>query len=328
MELILATRDGREIENVPYDTDMEIGGTNTFEICVPRAAWAGDYKHDMLLYVLGTEYGGIIGEIESRNEPEDVFCKGYTWRGLLQKKIIVPPAGEDYYTISGDVNACIRQLVSTICADSLFRGTEETAGVDVSGYQFGRYTDLLTGIEKMLGSVGYRIDIAYRQEGTRGYVEIAAVPIENYAAQIDLSEDDELKISADDIRNGTNHLICLGQGELAQRTVLHLYADAEGNISETQSMFGRDELAEVFDYSSAEDIAELRRAGLERFEEVKSAKRFDAEAGRIEANLSIGDIISGRDYTTGINVVRPIERIIFKITGEIESIEYRLEGET
>lgn len=327
MELILATRDGREIETVPYNIDMEAGGTNTFELSIPRAAWTGDYEHGMLLYVPYTEFGGIIGEIETLTDPEMVYCKGYIWRGSLEKKIIEPPPGQDYYTVSGDINACIRQLITNIYADPLMRGTEENAGVSVSGYRFDRYTDLLSGIEKMLKSVGYRIDLSYKQEGTGGYVEVGSAQIRNYTAQIELSEDDELKITADDIRNGTNHLICLGQGELAERTVIHLYADEDGNISTTQTFFGRDEITSVFDYSSAEDAAELIRAGLERFEELKSSKRFDAEAGRIEANLQIGDIISGRDYTTGINVVRPIERKIFKIVNEIETIEYRLEGE-
>ena len=327
MELILATRDGREKELIPYDIDMEAGGENTFEMEIPRAAWSGEYEHGMLIYVPGTEFGGPIGEIQTMNEPEMVYCKGYVWRGLLQKKIIEPPAGTDYYTISGDANACIRQLITNIYADPLIQGAQTAAGVTISNYQFNRYTDLLAGMEAMLSSVGYRLNIAYKQENTGGHVEIGAVPIENYTAQIQFSEDDEIKITADDIRNGVNHLICLGQGELSERLVVHLYADESGNISRTQSLFGRDEIAEVYDYSSAEDEAELVKGGTERLKEIMSAQRFDASAGRIDEDLQIGDVISGKDYTTGINVSLPIERKILRIVGEVETIEYRLEGE-
>lgn len=327
MELILATRDGREIGIVPYDIDMEAGSENNFELQIPRAAWTGGYDHEMLLYVPGTEYGGIIGEIETMNDPNMVYVRGYIWRGLLKHKIIVPPAGQNYYTISGDANACIRQLITNIYDDVLIQGADDPAGVQIFGYQFDRYTDLMTGIHKMLASVGYRPDIKYVQEETGGYVEIGAVPVRNYTATIEFSEDDEIKIVADDIRNGVNHLICLGQGELAQRTVIHLYADENGTISTTQTFFGRDEIASVFDFSSAEDVSELRKYGIEHFREVISRKRFDASAGRISQDLQIGDVISGRDYTTGISVVKPIDRKILTITGEIETIEYRLEGE-
>lgn len=327
MELILATRDGREKELIPYDIDMEAGGDNTFEMGIPRAAWTGEYEHEMLVYVPDTEFGGIIGEIQTMNEPEMVYCRGYLWRGLLQHKIIEPPAGTDYYTISGDANACIRQLITNIYADQLIRGAESAAGVMISSYQFNRYTDLLTGMIAMLSSVGYRLNIEYIQQNTGGYVEIGAVPIENYTAQIQFSEDDEIKINADDIRNGVNHLICLGQGELSQRTVVHLYTDADGNISQTQTFTGRDEITETYDFSSAEDEASLIKGGIERLMEIRSSKRFDASAGRIEADLQIGDIVSGQDYTTGISVSLPIERKILRIIGEIETVEYRLEGE-
>lgn len=327
MELILATRDGREKELIPYDIDMEAGGDNTFEMEIPRAAWTGEYEHEMLVYVPDTEFGGIIGEIQTMNEPEMVYCRGYLWRGLLQHKIIVPPSGQDYYTISGDANACIRQLITNIYADPLIQGAESAAGVMISSYQFNRYTDLLTGMIAMLSSVGYRLNIEYIQQNTGGYVEIGAVPIENYTAQIQFSEDDEIKINADDIRNGVNHLICLGQGELSQRTIVHLYTDADGNISQTQTFTGRDEITETYDFSSAEDEASLIKGGIERLMEIRSSKRFDASAGRIEADLHIGDIVSGQDYTTGISVSLPIERKILRIIGEIETVEYRLEGE-
>ena len=51
---------------------------------------------------------------------------------------------------------------------------------------------------------------------------------------------------------GINHLICLGLGELKNRTVIHLYADANGVISRTQTQFGSDEVTNVYDYAGAE----------------------------------------------------------------------------
>ena len=61
--------------------------------------------------------------------------------------------------------------------------------------------------------------------------------------------------------------MCLGKGELAQRTVIDLYADESGNVSKTQSMFGIDEVERAYDYSSAED-ADLEQEGIKRLKEL------------------------------------------------------------
>lgn len=325
MDLILATSDGREIGLIPYDIDMEVGSENNFEIGIPTAAWDGSYKRNMLVYVPGTEYGGIIGRMQTMTNPEYVYIRGRTWRGLLEKKIISPASGQDYYAISGELNTCIRTLLGRFYQDGLMQGSTESTGVTISNYQFNRYTTLIDGMAAMLRTVNYRPEIKYIQVDSGGYVEISAVPIENYAAQIELSEDDEMSINADQIRNGVNHLICLGAGELAQRTVVHIYTDANGNVTASQVLKGRNEIAEVYDYPGAETAAELRAYGLERLEEIKNKTTFDANVIDIAQTLDIGDIISGRDFTTGIYVEKPIERKILKITGEVVSEEYKLE---
>ena len=324
MDLILATKDGREIGFIPYDVDIEVGQENNFEIGIPNAAWDGSYKKDMLIYIPGTEYGGIIGRMQTMTNPEYVYIRGRTWRGLLDKKIISPAAGQDYYTISGEANTCIRTLLSTFYKDGLMQGSTEDTGANIS-YQFNRYATLMDGMKAMLRTINRRPSIKYIETESGGHVEISAIPIENYAAQIELSEDDELSINADQIANGVNHLICLGSGELSERLVIHIYTDAQGNVVGSQVLTGRHEIAEVYDYPGAENETELRRYGLERLEEVKSRTTFDADVLEIESTLGVGDIISGRDFTTGIYVEKPIVRKILKITNEILTEEYKLE---
>jgi hypothetical protein len=49
---------------------------------------------------------------------------------------------------------------------------------------------------------------------------------------------------------------------------------------------------------------------------------------RIEdADLEIGDIVSGRDYITGILVQKPVVRKILVIRGERMKVEYKLKGD-
>lgn len=325
MDLILATADGREIGFIPYDADIDCGGDDsTFEIGIPRAAWDDTYEAGMLVYVPGTEYGGIIGEMESETNPAYVYVRGMTWRGLLEHKIISPKSGEDYYTISGEANACIAELLSAFYGDSLVQASSDSSDVTISNYSFERYTNLLDGMNAMLSPHNQKILLRYVQTETGGYLEVSTDSIVNYAAQIEFSEDDNVVINSDQKLNGVNHLICLGQGELSARTVVHIYTDAEGNISTAQVLFGRDEIVAVYDNNGAENAEELRKGGLEYLEDIKSRITLDVQVINLDEELQIGDIVSGRDFTTGLYAERHIAEKILTIIGEIPDVQYIL----
>lgn len=325
MDMILATAARIEECVIPYDLDIEVGGEDSFEIEIPRSEWDGTYSATKLVYLPGTEFGGIIGGIRSEENPSSVYVRGRTWRGCLHKKIISPAYGDDYYVISGDLNDCITQLLTEFYADSLIVGSSDPAGAEVTGYQFARYIDLMEGIMAMCASVGYRPRLVWDVPSEA--VIMTAEPIRNYSEQIEFSEDSGMGITAEVIANGVNHLICLGQGELRDRTVVHLYTDRNGNVTNRQVLFGKDEVVEVFDDTSSSTPEDLRKNGLNRLKEVRSMKLIEANALTIEEELEIGDIVSGIDYITGIQVSKPIAKKILKIIGEIPGIEYALEGE-
>ena len=48
---------------------------------------------------------------------------------------------------------------------------------------------------------------------------------------------------------------------------------------------------------------------------------------KIGIDVGIGDIVGGRDYLTGMYGAKPIENIIYSITGGVASKAYELEGE-
>lgn len=326
MELILATADGREEGYVSNDIDIDIGDTNDFEMTVSVADWSEyDYSNGKRMYVPGTEYGGLIGDIESNTDESVIYVRGYTWRGLLQKKIIVPPSGQDYYIISGDLNTCIATLISGRFG-ALFQASDKTT-VSVTNYQFDRYCTLVDGITKMCESAGYKLVIRYIQTDTGGYVELAAEQQQNYADDISISQDSRMNFISDKKQNGINHLICLGSGELKDRIVVNLYADVNGNISQTQTLFGLDERTEVYDFNNASED-DLIKNGTEHLLQEISRSTFKASMNDVDdLNVDIGDIISGQDYITGIIVSQPIAHKILKSESGQVSIEYQLEGE-
>lgn len=320
MDLILADGKGQEERVITEDIDLNIGDSNDFEIRIPYSAWKGDLEFGKRIYIPGTEYGGIIEKVVSATNTDEIRIGGYTWRGYLDKRIIVPPAGEDYYIATGDLNYILANLIDI----PGFTVSNKSSGRTVISYQFNRYVSVLAGLNAMLSSCGYRLDIKYIQTQTSGYVILQALPVAKYNDE--LSQDGSLYFESEDNRMGVNHLICLGSGELAQRMVRHLYTDKNGNIYQTQKIFGVDEIVDIFDYSSAQTEADLIKYGKERLQEVMSKKTFNASLKNNNFDLEVGDIITGRDYITGNVVSKPIIGKTLKVEGGRMSVEYKIEG--
>ena len=175
----------------------------------------------------------------------------------------------------------------------------------------------------MLKSVGYKMRIAYDMEQCR--VVVDAVPIVDYSAQIEYSSDMNANYSMIINKMGVNHLICLGNGELQNRTVAHLYADVNGVISQTQTQFGADEVADVYDYAGAERDT-LIESGTDQMKANASKNEFaiDLESAQ---DVAVGDIVGCRDYITGNTMTAPITVKIVKWQNGFESVEYQLSEE-
>lgn len=137
---------------------------------IARSNWYEELTFSSLIYIMGTEYGGIIGEVLTDTTLDYVELKGLTWRGRLAKKIIQPPAGSDYKTVSGELHTVMKSLIEPEF-DGLFVVSQENTGVTVSNYKFDRYCTLLDGLTKMLKSKGYRLELTFqREENEPGYL--------------------------------------------------------------------------------------------------------------------------------------------------------------
>lgn len=321
MDMILAKPDGQEICVVDYDFDLDLGETNDFQVNASYASWNPEIKIGDLIYIPGTEFGGIIKNITSATNTGNIYLKGYTWRGYMSKRFIRPPSGADYYIANGDLNDIIRALVII----PGFVVPTVATGINVN-YQFARYCSVLDGLESMLRTVGYRLDIRYVQTENGGYVQVQAVKAGLYGESVEYSQDSMIDFNSIDNQMGANHLICLGTGELKERLVVDLYADRAGNISQTQSIYGIDEIIEVFENSGAERET-LIETGTNRFEELLSSKSFTVNIKQTGDELYIGDIVTGQDYITGNKVTKPIINKIVKRTNGVISRSYKIEGE-
>lgn len=328
-QLILADQNLRDIRPVMgAEIDMAIGSDeNDYEIKIRRDQWDKQYAYGNAFYIKNTEFGGIIGRKKTNTAEDTISLFGRTWRGKLEKKIIRPPAGQDHKKVSGELNAVLNGLITEHFND-YFVVSQEDTGISVTNYQFDRYCTLLAGITKMLKSVGYRLQIRYVQQerGQPGYVELSAVQIMDYSEQIELSQDSRLNFTFDENKNGVNHLICLGKGELQERQVIDLYVQKDGSIGSEAYYTGIQEVAETYEDTSSE-TDELEEKGREKLQELMNHTTFEMDVEQLNMNVEIGDIIGGRDYDTGMYLAKPIAKKIYRVEGGKTSVEYKIEGD-
>lgn len=325
--VILANENMRELGAIKdANVTVDLNGNRAFSVQIARSYWRPELTFSRLIYIMGTEYGGIIGEVLTDTTLDYVELKGLTWRGRLAKKIIQPPTGSDYRTVSGELHTVMKSLIEPEF-DGLFIVSQEDTGVSVSNYQFDRYCTLLDGLTKMLKSKGYRLQLSFRREqGEPGYLFVEAVPIVNYSNRIELSRDCRLNYTMDDKRDGVNHLIVTGKGELQDRNILHLYVQENGSVGKTQYYTGLQEIAEVYENTSTE-TAELEEASRKKLQELMNKKTFKMDVAALGIDVNIGDIVGGRDYLTGLYMAKPVENIIYERIDDVESKTYKLEGE-
>lgn len=328
-QLILADQNLRDIKPVmDAGTDFAVGADeNDYEIKIRRDRWDERYAYGNIFYIKNTEFGGIIGRKKANTAEDTISLYGRTWRGMLDKKIIRPPSGQDYRKVSGELNMVLNTIVTEQFGD-YFVVSQNDTGVSVTNYQFDRYCTLSAGIVKMLKSVGYKLHIEYIQQerGQPGYVELSAVQIVDYSERIELSQDSRLNFVFDETKNGVNHLICLGKGELQERQVVDLYVGKSGSIGKTQYYTGIQEVAETYEDTSSESD-ELEEKGREKLQELMNSTSFSMDVESLGMEVEIGDIIGGRDYVTGMYAAKPIAKKIYKVSGGTASLEYEIEGD-
>ena len=323
----LANKDLRELGFIKdANVTVDLNGNRNFSAQIARSNWYEELTFSSLIYITGTEYGGIIGEVLTDTTLDYVELKGLTWRGRMAKKIIQPPIGSDYKVVSGELHTVMKSLIEPEF-DGLFVVSQENTGVTVSNYKFDRYCTLLDGLTKMLKSKGYRLKLTFqREENEPGYLYIEAVPIVDYSSQIELSRDCQLNYTMDDKRDGVNHLIVTGKGELQDRNVLHLYVQKDGSLGKTQYYTGLQEIAEVYENTSTE-TDELEEISIEKLQGLMNKKTFKMDVAALGIDVNIGDIVGGRDYLTGMYMAKPVENIVYELIGDAESKTYKLEGE-
>ena len=272
-----------------------------------------------LWYIENTEYGGIVDDVEVITSSNTIQYSGRNFRALLSSKILLPPLGIDYKTVNGNIATITNHLLKECGLDQFF--VADVSNIEIASYSFDRFTSLYDGLVKM----AYRAGKILHLNVSAGIVHIFYKDRVDYSEEMEYCQDDTaFKIKKNFI--GVNHLICLGQGELQNRLVTHLYVDADGDIVEKQYYYGIDERAQVYENNSMKSIEELKEEGVNKLGELKNGDSFEVIAPD-DRDLHIGDIIGGYEKVTGYRIRREITNIIAKIDDIGVDISYTVGGD-
>lgn len=269
MDLIRVNAEQKDIETIKaYSIDLEYGDEgNDFELTLDIKD--GVFQEDEFFYIEGTEYGGIIDEIDVLTKDKSMVYRGRTWQGIFENCIIKPPVGASYYIVEGDANEILALLIEYLGLADLFVASEKTAAtLTPNGF---RYVEAYSGISAYFKKNGLKLKFNCIGVGEKTMVQIAAIPLVDYSID-DEWDSSQVNLDISQIQNQTNHLICLGSGNLAERHIIHLFCDQTGNIQpvavtdvpykdsdyildESQRVItGLDEITKVYDYPNVENV--------------------------------------------------------------------------
>ena len=310
-----ALGDVRELSD--FELDLAFGIDENALSLECDAAYAPE--EGQFVFIDGTEYGGVVDQASyeaGREATGSILCKGRTWHGILAGKRLLPDSGSGYLSVSGKAGEVLASLIERMGLSGLFSAAADDTAVK---FTFDRFMDGYSGLKAMAKASGRKV--AMRRKG--GKVEISLPPIVDYANKVD---SDLLDFTLTSVHRCVNHLVCAGTGELENRAVIHFYADAAGNVSHAQSLFGVDEIAALYDYSNA-DEAQLEEEGKKKLQEYQTQGSVEVEA-HDDIDVDVGDVISARDNAHGRTVSATVVKKIVQVSRGVATYKYEVGSET
>ena len=278
----------------------------------------GDY-----LYFPGTEWGGSVEKIEHISKSGVIKISGVNWRGMLARRVILPPAGTSHLDLrETEMNAAIGMLVSGF--GGLFEARVESSGL-LCGRKF-RYQTVLEGILDMLDGQGLRLEVTL--DGDSGKVLLCARTVTDHSDEIEFSGDYDLSYTSTLGEAQYNHVIALGGGEQEERTVKHLYLLPDGSVTEDAGApgvaTGLQERQLAYNYPNSEDEDELVSGAKKRLLEYAAQNTIDFQFDSADVDLPLGDKVGLRDRITGMADVKTISRKLLTISSDGMALEYQV----
>lgn len=314
MLLVIASTDMSNrlaTEDFSLDLEMGLGTDNDFELTTPVRVYGME-----TVFIPGTEYGGVIDEDDPfmGTGGEGITYHGSTWTGVLSQNVTRPPSGQTHLSVSGTAGECISALLSScgVGAPFVVSGGESTK----VSYTVPRFATLYEAIVGALSSAGLALGMECADGEVRLYAKAPATIDETQGVGFDAKRG----------YRPVNHLVVLGKGEMQEREVIDLYADEDGEVSTSQSIFGLAHRSEVYELSSSEGD-ELRSGGekkLREYQEQRDSVQITITDG---LGVSIGDTLSATSPKYGIRASAKVTGVVVEAAYGTVSVTPRTDGD-
>lgn len=319
MDLIFTNASGDDVGVLlRYSLDLAFGNEeNDFQL--QMAIGNTEIEEGAFVYIEGTEYGGIVDGLKVDTDQRVVTYVGRSFHGILNSKVIQPPEGSAYMTVSGEANAVLAEIIAAVGLSDLFEVSTADSTITIPSSDIDRYIHAYDGINKLLKNNGAKLGLSFAD----GKVKLQALPIVNYAEDEQYSSD-HYKFRVEKYKNKVNHLICLGSGELEARQVVHIYVQEDGSIGTEAFFTGLDEYADVYDHPNAESLDELEKGGREKLKELNNNDTAEMQLFDDETVLDINDIVGTTEEVTRTTITNRVVKKIVKINNNMVKIEYKV----
>lgn len=219
-----------------YEYDFSFGeAENDFELKIPLTGTR--LEPGQVVYLNDTEYGGIIDSIKVDTQNQMLIYEGRTWQGIIENKTLYPRKGEAYFTVEGEANAVLGELLERM---NLIAGDLNSIPVSPSGVVLGvseENSGILVSASVQSDSGNYAHGYSFIRDllfaaGAKPRLingKLAAVPYVDYSNDDDFLVDTD-QFTAKRIYNALNHIHCMGQGEWGSRYEIDIYCDKNGGI--------------------------------------------------------------------------------------------------
>ena len=273
------------------------------------------------LYFPSTEWGGRLEKITHVSKTATVKLGGVTWRGMLSRRVIMPPAGQSHLDLSEtDIYPVMRTLVSGF--GGLYSAPSGNAGT-LCGQKY-RYQNVLEGMLDMLDPLGLRLVISLNPDSR--HVLLSSAPVVDRSAEIEFSGDYDFSYTSTLGQAVYNHVIALGRGEQENRLVKHVWLLPNGSMTTNSNAAGipsgAQERAMVYDYSSAEDEKELIKGAKKQLKEHGAQNGIEISFDSDDLDLPLGDRVGLRDRVTGMSDIRTVTGKLLTVSADGISLRY------
>lgn len=254
-----------------YTLDLSFGeNENDFVLKCPESVTR--LYPDMVVYIDGTEYGGVIDSVAIDTETRMFTYSGRTWHGILENKTVYPYKNSDHMVLTGEANYVIGILLERLSLvpssrnelyvqpqGAFLTASPEDSGIYIDGYVVSNGTGVYESGYSLLRNMLYQ----YKAKPIIINGVVKAVNYNDYTIGNAWLYDSQ-QFRAQRNYNSVNHIHCLGAGELSKRYTIDLYLNESGQVLP----YGHDERIYDSDYytdisalagsSDPEEIADLQ----------------------------------------------------------------------